>query len=83
MAIEKLKENSYDVVLMDIMMPKMDGIEATRIIRNELNQSVPIIACTAKTSKEDQKTYTLVGMNDFIAKPFDAPAIEEVLLRNL
>jgi CheY-like chemotaxis protein len=73
-AIENLKIKDFDVVLMDIMMPEMDGLEATEVIRTEfkgVKQSIPILAMTAFvfTQGDDQK-YMDAGMNDFILKPF-------------
>ncbi|MDL2318019.1 response regulator [Eubacteriales bacterium OttesenSCG-928-A19] len=60
----------YDLILMDIQMPVMDGIEATRLIR-KLNQQVPIIALTANVFREDVERYLASGMNDHIGKPLD------------
>lgn len=72
-AIDKLKNNTYDVILMDIQMPEMDGIEATKHIRNNLQKPVsetPIIAITANAYSNDHKKYLEFGMNDTISKPF-------------
>jgi PAS domain S-box-containing protein len=71
MAIEKIKKESFDLILMDIQMPIMDGVEATRIIREELKVSTPIIALTANAFKHDIDLYLSKGMNDFITKPYD------------
>jgi signal transduction histidine kinase len=73
-AIDKFKENNYDIILMDIQMPEIDGLEATEIIRAiEKNQKaekpIKIVAMTANTMKDDQKKFELVGMDDFIGKP--------------
>ncbi|MES2555775.1 MAG: ATP-binding protein [Bacteroidota bacterium] len=70
-AIEKLRENTYDIVLMDIHMPEMNGIEATRYIRNELKSSIPIIALTADVTSPDIKKSNAIGMNDYLSKPID------------
>ncbi len=70
-AIQKLKEESFDLVLMDIQMPEMDGVEATLKIRTELNLGLPIIALTANAFKHDIDLYLSIGMNDFITKPYD------------
>lgn len=69
------KEQQFDVVLMDIMMPIMDGLEATQKIR-EFEESInknktPIIAITANTMDNDREKCISYGMNDFMAKPFD------------
>jgi CheY-like chemotaxis protein/HPt (histidine-containing phosphotransfer) domain-containing protein len=69
-AIEKMKAATYDLVLMDIQMPIMDGYEATGFIRNQLKSTVPIIAMTAFALKgEDEKCYEC-GMNGYVSKPF-------------
>lgn len=72
-AIEKLKTNKYDLVLMDIQMPEMDGHTATKIIRNELEESlryIPIIAMTAHASVKEIESCFQDGMNEYISKPF-------------
>ncbi len=72
-AVEEVKRNRYDVVLMDTRMPVMDGIEATKLIRKNEEASisdVPIIAITAAVSEVDQKNYKEAGMNGFLPKPF-------------
>jgi PAS domain S-box-containing protein len=70
-AIEKLKTNTYDVILMDLQMPEMNGFEATEYIRKTLGSDVPIIALTADVTTADLEKCTAVGMNDYIAKPVD------------
>ncbi len=73
-AIEKLKTNKYDLVLMDIQMPEMDGHTATKIIRNELEESlryIPIIAMTAHASVKEIESCFQDGMNEYISKPFE------------
>jgi len=70
-AIEKLKEKSYDVILMDLQMPEMNGFEATDYIRNTMNSQIPIIALTADVTTMDLEKCKAVGMNDYIAKPLD------------
>ncbi len=72
-AIDKVKSKNYDLLLMDIQMPVMDGIEATRVIRNKLDErkcQVPIIAMTANVLQEDVKLYFQEGMNAYVSKPF-------------
>jgi PAS domain S-box-containing protein len=71
LAIEKLKTKTYDVILMDLQMPEMNGFEATEYIRNKLNSKVPIIALTADVTTVDLAKCKAVGMNDYIAKPVD------------
>lgn len=70
-AIEKLKENSFDLVLMDLQMPEMNGFEATEYIRNTLNLKIPVIALTADVTTVDLAKCKAVGMNDYLAKPID------------
>jgi CheY-like chemotaxis protein len=70
-AIEKLNAKSYDIILMDLQMPEMNGFEATEYIRNKLNSKIPIIALTADVTTVDLAKCKAVGMNDYIAKPVD------------
>lgn len=70
-AIDKLKTKSFDIVLMDLQMPVMNGFEATNYIRKELNSKIPIIALTADVTTVDLVKCKAVGMNDYIAKPVD------------
>jgi CheY-like chemotaxis protein len=70
-AIEKLEHKSYDIILMDLQMPEMNGFEATQYIRTTLNSKIPIIALTADVTTVDLAKCKAVGMNDYIAKPVD------------
>lgn len=70
-AIEKLQTSNYDIILMDLQMPEMNGFEATEFIRNKMNLETPIIALTADVTTVDLAKCKLVGMNDYIAKPID------------
>ena len=70
-AIEKLQTKSYDIILMDLQMPEMNGFEATEYIRNTMNSKIPIIALTADVTTVDLAKCRAVGMNDYIAKPVD------------
>ncbi|MGA2406543.1 MAG: ATP-binding protein [Bacteroidales bacterium] len=70
-AIEKLKNKSYDIILMDLQMPEMNGFEAARFIRNQMNSQIPIIALTADVTTADLEKCKAVGMNDYISKPVD------------
>lgn len=70
-AIEKLQEQSYDIVLMDLQMPVMNGFEATDYIRNTLHCDVPIVALTADVTTVDLAKCKAVGMDDYISKPVD------------
>ncbi|MBF7090509.1 response regulator [Flavobacterium sp. ALJ2] len=71
LAIEKLKTKTYDIILMDLQMPEMDGFEATEYIRNTMKSQVPIIALTADVTTTDVEKCKAVGMNDYMAKPVD------------
>ncbi|MCL6102893.1 MAG: ATP-binding protein, partial [Bacteroidetes bacterium] len=70
-AIEKLQNDSFDIILMDLQMPEMNGFEATEYIRNTLHSTIPIIALTADVTTADLAKCRSVGMNDYIAKPVD------------
>lgn len=70
-AIEKLKVKEYDLILMDLQMPEMNGFETTEYIRNEMNSDIPIVALTADVTTVDLAKCKAVGMNDYIAKPVD------------
>jgi len=70
-AIEKLRSDTFDIVLMDLQMPEMNGFEATEYIRNTLQSVIPIIALTADVTTADLAKCKSVGMNDYIAKPVD------------
>jgi len=70
-AIEKMEVNKYDLVLMDLQMPEMNGFEATEYIRNVLKSNIPIIALTADVTTMDLAKCNAVGMNDYISKPVD------------
>jgi CheY-like chemotaxis protein len=68
--LKLLSENVYDLVLMDIQMPELDGYETAVIIRKELKSSVPIIAITAHSTLKERERCLSLGMNDYISKPF-------------
>lgn len=78
-AIEKLKNGNFDVILMDLQMPEMNGFEATEYIRNEMNLKIPIIALTADVTTVDLAKCKAVGMDDYISKPVD----ERLLYRKI
>jgi len=82
-AIEKLQENIYDVVLMDLQMPEMNGFDATDYIRNEMKSTVPIIALTADVTTVDLQKCTAVGMNDYIAKPVDERVLYSKIIKHV
>lgn len=71
LAIEALKTKKYDIILMDLQMPIMNGFEATKYIRNTLKLNTPIIALTADVTTVDVKKCISIGMNDYVSKPVD------------
>jgi len=79
-AVEKAKNRNYDAILMDMRMPVMDGLEATRKIR-EFDKQIPIICMSANVYKEDKLAAEESGMNDFIEKPLERADIESKLLK--
>ncbi|MFM8443641.1 MAG: response regulator [Methylococcus sp.] len=80
--VEKVMSRHYDAVLMDMQMPVMDGIAATREIRrDQRHQALPIIAMTANAMRQDKERCLAAGMNDFVAKPIDPEDLFEVLLK--
>ncbi|GAB5398420.1 MAG: ATP-binding protein [Aureisphaera sp.] len=81
-AIELVKQHEYDLILMDIHMPNMNGVEATRIIR-EMNDVTPIVALTAVEIAEIRKEVMEAGMNDIILKPYDVSQFLTTILRNV
>ena len=86
-AIKALESVRYDVVLMDVQMPEVDGLAATRVIRHPgsdvLDHEVPIIALTAHALPSDREQCLAAGMNDYISKPIDARDLQEALERQL
>ncbi|MDC2889974.1 response regulator [Psychrosphaera sp. G1-22] len=71
--------NQYDAILMDINMPKVDGYEATKVLREKLRLTIPIIALTANAFEEDIKKSLAIGMNKHLVKPFDKEDLQLVL----
>ena len=83
--IEKMPAGTYDMILMDIQMPKMDGYKATQTIRNLSDQEkacIPIIAMTANAFEEDKREAIASGMNGHIAKPIDVNELMAILVKN-
>lgn len=80
-ALEQVGVNEYDVIFMDLQMPEMDGLEATRKIREmqKGKKHTPIIALTANAMQGDQKKCLDSGMDDYLSKPFEVKDIENLL----
>ncbi|WP_264566422.1 PAS domain S-box protein [Flavobacterium sp. N3904] len=78
-AISILKNKNFDIILMDLQMPEMDGYETTKIIRNDFKLTTPIIALTANAFKAEIEKCKNAGMNDYVTKPFD----ETILLNTI
>jgi CheY-like chemotaxis protein len=82
-AVRGAETNSYDIVLMDLGMPGVDGLEAARRIRHlsGVPSSIPIVALTASVADEVRAQCLEAGMNDFLSKPIEAQALRRVLDR--
>jgi CheY-like chemotaxis protein/HPt (histidine-containing phosphotransfer) domain-containing protein/two-component sensor histidine kinase len=81
-ALEILKNQNFDIILMDIQMPEMDGIEATKIIRKKLKLKTPIIALTANAFKTEIDKCRKSGMDDYVTKPFDEVVLLETIAKH-
>ncbi len=85
-AVEAICSINYDLILMDVQMPEMDGLEATRVIRKkevkgQNNANIPIIALTANAMKGDREKCLSVGMNDYVSKPIEKDELYRVLCK--
>ena len=85
-AVAKFRESEYDVILMDIMMPHMDGLEATVKIReveeiSKAEKRTPIIALTANTMDNDRNKCLSFGMDEFMSKPFDIEKLKLIFTK--
>ncbi|QKF74053.1 two-component system sensor histidine kinase/response regulator fusion protein [Aliarcobacter faecis] len=78
-AVEMAMEKSYDLILMDINMPELNGIEATKKLREAFDDTLPIIALTANASNGDEEYFISVGMDDYLSKPIDTTKLENIL----
>jgi CheY-like chemotaxis protein len=80
-AVALARENSYDLILMDMQMPKMNGIDATQAIRLLPHTKTPILAMTANAFDEDRQACLKAGMNEHIGKPVVPEKLFETLLK--
>ena len=86
MAISKIIKNDYDMILMDMQMPEMNGVAATKFIRSELakpKNMVPIIAMSANVGEDSYNECIEAGMNDYLYKPFDVNVLLKIIHKNL
>jgi PAS domain S-box-containing protein len=81
--LEMLKVKNYDLILMDIQMPELDGYQTTKIIRNTLKLNTPIIAMTAHSIVGEKEKCIAAGMNDFISKPFNPDTLYHKIIKKL
>jgi len=82
-AIEELKRNQYDMVLMDLHMPEMDGFETTRIVKETFGMKTPILALTATASQERLEEFNKIGMDGIILKPITEAELKTIILSTL
>ena len=84
-AINAIADKAYDLIIMDIQMPEMDGLEATKYIRNRESElqlpAITIIAMTANATADDQNICRDAGMDDYISKPIDIERLKNILQR--
>ncbi len=84
-AVEKFEAEPFDVILMDMQMPEMDGVQATRAIRSkgQRGAAIPIVALTANATEGDRMRCMEAGMNDFLTKPLDPRALHATIVRSV
>lgn len=83
LAIENLKLHKYDLILMDIQMPELNGYDTTRYIRKNLELGLPIIAMTSSSSPGEREKCLMAGMNDYIAKPIKEEELYNIITNYL
>jgi CheY-like chemotaxis protein len=81
--LEQQPGNRYDLIIMDLQMPEMDGFETTRYLRKQLNLQVPVVAMTASTLQEERVRCLEAGMNEYMSKPFVPADLFNILDRLL
>lgn len=80
-AVKLVESDEFDLILMDLHMPEMDGYEATEYIRKTLNRDLPVVALSATSFEEEKQRCLDAGMNACITKPLDAEKLTETILR--
>jgi len=80
-AVKKMRAGQYDICFMDIQMPRMDGVEATKIIKNEITKDMPIIAVTALEDFNYDRSIK-EGLDDYIKKPVSMEQLKEVIVKH-
>ena len=80
-ALQQLPQQAFDLVLMDISMPEMDGYATTQAIRHAGYQHIPIIAVTAHAIEGERERCHAAGMNGYLSKPFNLAALHSILCR--
>jgi len=80
-AVKKMRDGHYDICFMDIQMPVMDGVEATKIIKEEINKDIPIIAVTALSNYNYDKSIE-EGLDDYLSKPVSLEQLKEVITKH-
>ena len=79
----KSKPNFYSAILMDLMMPKMNGYEASEAIRNDIDKEIPIIAVSADVTSNVREKCTNAGINAYVSKPYNATELLKVIVSYL
>ena len=79
-ALQMLKNKAYDIILMDMQMPIMDGVTTTKIIRQEIKSDIPIIAFTANALKKEKDRCLAIGMDDYVSKPFEEKLLKSKII---
>ena len=82
-AIELVKTNKYDLIFMDIMMPKMNGVETLEKLREKEDFTTPVVALTADAIEGTDEKYLSVGFNSYLSKPIDRKALNKVINKYL
>ena len=77
--LKKVKENTYDLIFMDIMMPNMDGVETFKKLQSLENFNTPVVTLTADVENDAKERYLKIGFNDYLSKPANMEQLKQVL----